>query len=323
MYRKCIAILLPVLAVCSCAEEPASGVEAGTGSGVTFGEVADSEDGRPTTTLTIPDFQVTAYKQGEWGPEMLMSNVVVTRTGLNSWRYSPPVDWPGDQTVDFFAVSPAWVKMENNSWWQHVVRYDGKDTSTDLLVGVKMGATQSDGRLKLNFRHALARVSVSLKCPDGTAPQVSEVRICNVADFGNFTYPHETTSPETNRAELFSCWQVYNTTSTFFPVFKAVDGGYLELSPQSQCVSGGDMFFIPVNLDPVEPGITYRGAYVEVTYRASQSSPYIVARVPLRDSSPDDGRWLPGRSYSYTVTIVPEASRAAESECYAVCVTAD
>lgn len=63
------------------------------------GETSQGND--VTTTYTIPDFRVSAFKQ--W--ETLMDNVVVTRTGINSWMYSPAVDWPENDSVDFCCQS--------------------------------------------------------------------------------------------------------------------------------------------------------------------------------------------------------------------------
>lgn len=284
---------------------------------------AEQERATPTTTLTIPDFKVTAYKQGQWGPEMLMNNVTVTRTGLNSWVYAPAVDWPQDEAVDFFAVSPAWVTMNSNSWWEHVVPYDAKDISVDLLAAVRMDVNQSSGKLKLNFRHTLARVDVSLLSSSaGTeAPRVTGVYLCNVADFGNFIFPHITTSPETNRGELADCWQVYNTTSTIFTVFEATDGGYLALSETPQLVSGGDLFFIPVRLGSFDPSMIWQGAHIRIDYQDA-SGQTVTARVGIGDSTPDE-RWLPGRSYSYTVDVKGAASRSASAGPVAECAVCD
>ena len=59
--------------------------------------------GRPITTLTIREFKVTAYTQASPGSSMtvpVMENVIVTRSGLNKWTYSPGVDWP-ENPVNF------------------------------------------------------------------------------------------------------------------------------------------------------------------------------------------------------------------------------
>ena len=69
----------------------------------------DPDQRAPVTTRTISEFKVWA-ELDDWTP--IMRDVTVRRTGLNSWRYSPAVDWP-DRPVSFYAVSPASFTMQD------------------------------------------------------------------------------------------------------------------------------------------------------------------------------------------------------------------
>lgn len=239
-----MTIMLLALVATGCSDdEPAQPVPP-----CQVGFEAEARQNGPTTTLNITDFKVTAYRQNEWGYEMLMDNVTVTRTGLNSWEYSPPVDWPVGETVDFYAVSPAWVTMNNNAWWEHIIPFSARDdVSTDLLVAVRTDVNQTSGRLKLNFRHAMARVNIRLRCNlPGRTARVKAIWLNNYADYGNFQYPHVTTAPDTGIGELYDCWQVYNTTNTRIELWRSADG-YLALGSEPQTVCS-DCYFIPFTL---------------------------------------------------------------------------
>lgn len=280
----------------------------------------------PTTTLTIPEFKVTAYAKNRWGEDsMIMDNVIVTRTGLNSWTYDHPVKWPSTP-VDFFAVSPASVQMINNQWWVHIAKFPWQGGDTDFLVCVRMGAIQGDGNIKLNFRHALARVKINLYTALSPAEdyevRVGLVRITDFPDYGEFTFPFVTTSPDTNRGELFSCWGTYNSQSVRHTYFEAADpDGYITVPTRGFNLVEGS-YFIPFNLTELQGGGTYyTGTRLEVAYQVVSRNDgrvlwpdgsvdyadrwgggYYLSRLSLYDPTPSH-RWEPGRSYTYNINF--------------------
>lgn len=284
---------------------------------------AEAEPRGPTTTLNIPEFKVTAYKLGQWGHEMLMNNVTVTRMGLNSWTYSPPVDWPAGESVDFFAVSPAWVTMNNNSWWEHMIPFSARDeVNTDLLVAVRTDVQQTSGRLKLNFRHAMARVTIRLRCTlPGLTAKVKAVSLANYADYGNFEFPHVTTAPDTNNGELYDCWHVYNTTSTYVELWRAADG-YLALTPDPVEVCA-DNYFIPFTLKSLRDHEAWDATLFEVLYQVvdtetgalvwPEEDVYRTATIEMASATPDS-RWVPGNSYTYTIDVGLPAGHSRSAE---------
>lgn len=261
------------------------------------------QQGGVTTTYTIPDFRVSAYRNDTWGSQLIMDNVVVTRTGVNSWTYSPPVNWPEDGSVDFFAISPSSLRIVNNQWWFHTIMYHSKDARTDMLVAVKRDVWQSSGRIKLNFRHALAKIDVKLKCSDPTVKVgVSDVTICNVDTIGEFKFPAVTTSPDTNNGELFGYWKVYSSHHEV-KVFSAGGGNRIMLSETPVEVTPEKLFMIPINLvDKGEFGEYHDGTIIKIVY-AARGKDY-EAKVLLYDATPDH-RWIPGRSYDYIIDVLP------------------
>lgn len=286
---------------------------------------AETQQRGPTTTLTIPDFKVTAYRQSEWGPEILMDNVTVTRMGLNSWVYSPPVEWPSGQKVDFYAVSPSWIKMNNNSWWEHIIPFsESEGVSTDLLIAVKKDAEETSGRLKLNFRHALARVVVKLRCVlPGLTVRVKSVALCNFADFGNFRFPHATTSPSTDNGDLYDCWQIYNTTGTYMEIFRATDG-YIGINEEAQTVCE-DLYFLPFQMKSLSNSASWEASLIEITYQVIDTETgrtlwpeeglYRAAEIDIATATPEM-RWVPGRSYEYIIDVGVPATRGEYSGKY-------
>lgn len=291
----------------------------------TLHQTADSGT-PPTTTLNIGEFKVTAYAKDRWGQDsMIMDNVVVTRTGPNSWTYDQPVRWPSTP-VDFFAVSPASVQMINNQWWEHRAKFTWQDGGTDFLVCVRMGVRQGEGNIKLNFRHALAQLKINLRtgftAADDYEVRIGLVRLADFPDYGEFTFPKVTTGPDTNRGELFDCWNLYNHTGVRHTYFQASDpGGYLTVPAGGLDLVEGS-YFIPFNLTQLEGGGTYyTGTRLEVACKIVSRSDgrvlwpdgsedygdrwgdgYYLSRLSLYGSTPSH-RWVPGRSYTYNVNF--------------------
>lgn len=294
-------LLPPVAAATSACTDHTAQPSCGS-SDMEFECVATRRPGEVTDTYNIPDFRVSAFRNSQWGSEILMDNVVVTRTGINSWMYSPPVDWPEDESVDFFAVSPASQTITNNQWWYHTFRYENKSSDTDLLVSVNLGVKQQSGRIRLNFRHALAKIQIRLKCSTpGPEVSVTDVELCNITQYGEFYFPSHSTTPDTNRGEIFDCWHTYGKQDDI-TVFRSVDNSFLDLASDPVTVGPDNLFLIPDSLATFNPGIIWEGTHVHVRY--SVNGEQAEARIPLRDSTPES-RWLPGRNYRYTIDLIP------------------
>lgn len=190
-----IALLAAVGLAAGCSDDSDLPVDDNAGDGKIAFDATRSE---PTTTLTIPNFKVNAFKRNAWGGhDKIMNNVEVIRVGLNRWEYSPAVEWPAEP-VDFYAVSPMTVRL-NDEYFNQTVPYNQTSngngdfwnaSDTDLLIAVRMGADQSSGRIRLNFRHALARVSLQLKTSDNDRQYVRVRRVTlEGRSEGTFSFP--------------------------------------------------------------------------------------------------------------------------------------
>lgn len=290
------------------------------------GEDDDSMTRAATTTLNINNFKVSAYAQDAYGTyHTLMDQVTVRRTGQNSWTYSPKVKWPG-VPVDFFAVSPASVKVDNNAWSNHTINYSIGTGDRDLLVAVRMRAEQKSGPLKLNFRHALTRINISLQTDRRDVRiEVRNVTLHGAPDHGLFTFPTASTTPGTDPGEIFSQWETHSTTKseTDMTFFQSSAGLPHTLSDKQWEAYSAGKFMIPFDLTPFEAGTSLDGTYIAVACRyvdaasgetvwPDNSTPlllrwhidpgYGLAVFPLADTTPGS-RWLPGRYYHYTLTL--------------------
>lgn len=280
----------------------------------------------PITTLTIPQFCVSAFtKPDQWGgsTQCIMDNVVVTRTGLNKWSYSPAVNWP-DYPVDFFATYPASVKVDLNPWWEHIIdNYSDPTNSTDLCVAVRMQSNQSDGRIRLNFKHVTARLLGSIKFSMDPRYQVrvKMARLKDFSEYGRFVMPRVTTDSKMTPQDLMKCWTTYTNTGTERILFQAQDDSYLQLTDKPYETVTGGLYFIPFDLEPETFYGSYAGTRLEIAYQIYDTEtnqiiwpdksvhyPFswedcVLSYIFLEDATPD-GKWYPAVTYHYEVDIV-------------------
>ncbi len=277
----------------------------------------------PTTTQTISRFKVWAVN----GNHILMDGTIVTRQGINTWTYSPTVKWPEEGSVDFYAVSPEDIPQEGFHPLYYRNIHFKSDGATDLLVSVRMGARQTSGRLRLNFCHTLARVTVSLSSSlSDTIVQLKRVSLLDIANDGNFHIPQKTTMQDVHDDDITDAWTVYNMNSTSCDVFYTEDYALLTDSPLTP--SGKAEFFIPVKFSPLVMEGYLHGSAIEIAYRLydrktgkklwpddnthNQLIPeglpeWGAAYFSLLDNTPG-GRWKAGREYHYDIKITGPAS---------------
>lgn len=275
-----------------------------------------------TTTENIPSFKVSAMT----GHDIIMNDVVVTRTGLNSWTYSPHVKWPEGKPVDFYAVSPPEVKMQINTSWHHTINYTSTGTE-DLLISVKMQARPTSSRLKLNFRHALAMIKMKARTTRTDVEiRLRSIAVRNVAGHGDFFFPNESTLPGKPIGSITDCWRTYYN-GNYYKLFDAE--GYVTLSSTPIAADNtGVAFFIPCLLDDVGYEGYITGSTIEVAYkivdpetgstiwpdnntpnqlRDPTDNSYGMAHLPLNSEVP--GKMLEaGKAYNYLINVDNAAS---------------
>lgn len=277
----------------------------------------ETRDADITTTENIPEFRIWGYDYGLYS--YLMKGIIVTRTGLNSWSYSPAVDWTGNMMC-FTAVSPAAIDINTNPWWLDMIQYKNEGHE-DLLVCRVTNVKQTTGRLKLHFYHALSLVNVKLHTalPANTV-NVKSVTIVNVSDIGQFRYPAEGFYPTTTLQEVSDCWDIYGQSNRI-PIFLSDSGTYLSDIPLDADNQGYE-FFIPSRLGDFDFDAYFNSSYLEVDYKIedgngstvwpdattdyrliSKDNPgYGQLRIGLGEKLPDK-RWQSGMHYRYSLDL--------------------
>lgn len=276
-----------------------------------------SRTGDITTTENIPEFRIWAYDYGLF--RYLMDGTVVTRTGINSWSYSPAVNWTGNMMC-FTAVSPASISINTNPWWIDMIQYKNEGAE-DLLVCRRTNVIQTEGSLRLHFYHALSMVNVALHTSiSSDRVRVKSVTIANVSDIGQFRYLPEGFNFSATPELVTDCWDIYGQRNRI-PVFLSDEGtviqdGILEANNQ------GYDFFIPSRLGVFDFDTYFNNSYLEIDFRIedangstiwpntstdrrllSQENPgYGQLRLGLGDTLTEN-RWLSGKRYRYSVDL--------------------
>ena len=279
--------------------------------------VGNTRSAEITTTENIPEFRIWAYDYGLYA--YVMKGVKVTRIGLNSWSYSPAVDWTGNMMC-FTAVSPAYIDINTNPWWLDMIPYQNKGNE-DLLVCRVTNVKQTSGRLKLHFYHALSMVGVTIHTTlPPNSVRVKSVTIANVSDIGQFRYPAEGFYSTTTASEVSECWDIYGQSNRI-PVFLS-DNGTLLTDQTLEADNQGYDFFIPSRLGDFDFDTYFNSSYLEIDYRIenddgstiwpdastdqrllSKENPgYGQIRLALGEELPDK-RWLSGMGYRYSVNL--------------------
>lgn len=304
-----------------------------------------------TTTLNIKEFKVTAVTRNQYSTVKILDDVIVTRKGINSWTYPDKVEWP-EYPVDFYEVSPVDVKWEVFWWHKGVAIYGWENTgTTDLVVGAQYGAVSRPGPIKVNLRHALASVDVSLRTdiPDRYSMTVKRAYIMEVNSGGNYNWPTQTTdqqspydvgTPEVS-GDWYQVWTGNHNNVYNLQGYPEEDYKGTELKP-SDIYTPLDQhlvrFMVPGSLIKSNyTGSEWRGSNIMIVYRitdrntgetiwptastsaslrAPKDSGWALACYGLYDVTPDH-KWLAGINYRYRLTLhlPPEAgTRASDSD---------
>ena len=299
---------------------------------------AVGDDEGATTTLSIKEFKVWAYENTEWGRgPLIMRDIIVTRTGINRWQYTPAVEWPQNK-VNFYAISPSNLTM-HDEWHRFTFNYTNQSqgaageafhsSDVDILASTRIGADQSSGRIRLNFRHILAQIMVYLRTdlPENLDVRVAYLGIAGRAE-GTFFWPEENTTHNTGDDSLIDNWTIWNSNLPPFTVFQPEGGAYISLGLETFSTAPNGKFFVPHRLSPFIQDPYIHGSYFIVAYRIvdtesgetvwpqndnkdrwEYNNDYGVTRLDLKTNTPD-GTWYPGRRYRYTITLdIPSRSQ--------------
>lgn len=341
--KLCRAIL-PLLSVLlpGCGSGQQDSPEIPDGEPVAFdinpsAETSGSDSTGVITTRNISEFRVCAY-EATGGRHIVMNNVLVTRTGRNSWTYPDLIKWPG-VPLNFEAVTPTDVDISVNAWDYpssiKLVMYKNEngretpDASRDYCISVRRNAMKGDGKLRLNFGHCMARVAVDIAADiPYTSVIVKEITMYRMSRGGDFQFPKTTTAPEAGRGALDNCWTDWalEQKSIQIPYFQADDGMEVPLTSTPVSLQNkNNFFYVPIIFDKMEThdgNIT--GSAIRVLCQFTNTadgtliwpnkdtpyqllpfsgSKYAYIFFPLQNKNTGHLRWQSGISYHYTITV--------------------
>ena len=160
------------------------------------------------------------YEDGKW----------VNTTGT---RY-----WPDGGAVTFYAHKNAGEAFNWDNGSPKIENFTvGTDVAgqTDLIYAVKSQTKTvagADGKVTLNFRHALSQIVFQAKNTNPTLyVEISGVSVCNVGSKNTFTYPSEDTDnnyenhegTEDNNTSFGNHWGTISDPTSYSVTFAAVD----------------------------------------------------------------------------------------------------
>ena len=267
-----------------------------------------------------------------------MNGIDVSKSG-SEWTYDGTIFWPATD-VDFYSVSPA----ENCGGTVNITKDKQEITNftvntnqgdqVDLLYAVNKGEKKADheaSAVNINFRHALSQIVFKAKnTNENLKVIVKGVKIGNIKEAGNFTYPSQSTTTH-NTSETGSIapttqgkWDNITSEQTFAAGMSGevtLDGKVetaLDLTSKEDEVYTGALFMIPQDLTPWDPettgalSTTNKGVYFLLDCQIQSGTDKNIIVWPTASADTDnDGfaevaipasplTWEQGKKYIYT-----------------------
>jgi len=130
--------------------------------------------------------------------------------------------WPADGYVTFFAHHNAGAAFNYNNGAPKIENFTVADNvaeQTDLIYAVKTQSKPTDGKVTLNFRHALSQIVFQAKNTNQNLyVEISGVSVCKVKNTNTFTYPTADTDnniahPDGTMDEYDDSWGKWGTAT--------------------------------------------------------------------------------------------------------------
>lgn len=253
-----ISLALGSMAISSCTEsEPVSdNGQLAEEKAIRFAVNTEHTRAGDITTNNLTSFHVYAYTNVGTTPSLFMDNVEVSKTGTNTWTYSPVEYWPANETVDFYAYAPAgWIGKGTPFG---PVAYDAYPGTQDIVYAVcpdmKGNVGMANAQVLLNFRHALSKVTVKMSSTNTDLQvKVSNVALANLMTKGNFNFPSESTAGSATEGSVGK-WTDQNTPHAYLLHMSQDQNDLITLSTTATDMSatgmglGGAKYMIPQTL---------------------------------------------------------------------------
>ena len=192
------------MAMASCSQDETIGINH-DGDEITFNVVTNSATRAADVycNQNLPDgFYVSAISDGK----TYIDKDYVTGKNGNWTNTSGTRYWP-ETPVDFYAHvnGEAWYKWSVDGAGKATAKFENftvnntVGSQVDLLYAVKTNQSKADGKVNLNFRHALSQIVFQAKNTNANLyVEIAGVSVANVGGTNTFTFPSEST--ETNIA---------------------------------------------------------------------------------------------------------------------------
>lgn len=269
-----------------------------------------------TTNTNIGSFNVTAIGNGA----SYFSDLAVTVDGSGNCTTAKTYYWPS-YGLSFFAyanLSGGTAAITNASKMVNGVTPDAAAASQkDFVVAYSTGtkaANEASG-VALNFRHALSQVIIKAKnmSSSGIKIKVKGVKIANILNSGNFTYPDAVTTPRNGGTLASSLWNTTGATPADYVISDAT-GLTLDGTAQSIMFAGASWMVVPQDLtarvsfaDAADHGSSI-GVLLQILDKddgqlyPATAGEYAYSNIPI------DTNWEPGKKYIYTLNFLDEGN---------------
>lgn len=194
------------MAMASCSQDETIGINH-DGDEITFNVVTNSATRAADVycNQNLPGgFYVSAISDGK----MYIDKDHVTGSNGSWTNQSGTRYWP-ETAVDFYAhvngeASYTWSVNEGKATAKFEKFQVSKDVAkqVDLLYAVKTGQKKADGKVNLNFRHALSQIVFQAKnTNENLYVEIAGVSVANVGGTNTFTFPSANTETNINHPE--------------------------------------------------------------------------------------------------------------------------
>lgn len=321
-----------VLAACNKDEV----VEVNKGEAIGFSTLTQNATrATPITTANLTtsntDFKVWGYL----GATAYVNGVNITYQ-TTKWNYQNASDiayWPGDQALDFYAVSPSSVQVVRNSSnvsgdnadeltftmantsqkFKYIVTESNADQK-DVMYAVKKNHSKTAAAtVPLHFKHALSQIVFKGKgAATNIKVDVEKITIHNLKNTGTFTLPNVNTA----NSSTHGTWALEGDATFDYPSgmktpmeqisgttakdLTAADGAILIL-PQTptkwQTTRDRAKTIVAANND--------KECYLEIKVKVQQADTYILGSANAYGTAyiPFGEAWEPGKKYIYTLSF--------------------
>lgn len=269
-----------------------------------------------TTNTNIGSFNVTAIGNGE----SYFTDLAVAVDGTGACTTSKTYYWPS-YALSFYAYANlcgGTAAIDNSAKKINSVTPASEAASQqDFVIAYNTGtkAANETSGVALNFRHALSQIVIKAKnmSTSGIVIKVKGVKITNILNSGNFTYPDAVTTPHNGGTLAQSLW---NTSSASKVDYVISDATGLTLDDTAK-----DIMFAGASWMVVPQALTARASFADATDHGSS----IGVMVQILDQNdgqlypstageyaytniPIDTNWEPGKKYIYTLNFLDEAN---------------